>query len=219
VSGESGEVAGQRAPDVAPGATAAEGPDTAALPTDASLRTDAAAGAGREAVAAARDGLAAADLLALLTGVFPPGARAAHWGACLDTIGPLAAGIPADLTGWTEGRAWSARAELRWQQASDGTYRALYLGEAGAAPAGFTLLAADLRAVVAADAPGLLLWGARGSDGQYHAARLPRPLDYPAVASLGLASADSGAPSVSCELLLGHDGAVRWVRLALSEEA
>lgn len=171
------------------------------------------------AVAAAGDDLAAADLLALLAAVFPPGTRAAHWSACLDTIGPLAAGSPTELAGWTEGRVWGARAEVRWQRAPGGAYQALYLGDAASAPASLTPLADDLRAVVDAAAPALLFWGTRDADGRYQATRLPSPLDYPAAAALGLANEENGTASVPCELLVSPNGVVRWVRLALREEA
>jgi hypothetical protein len=167
---------------------------------------------GQPAVAGTRDGLSAADLLALLAAVFPAGTPARHWTAGLDRIGPLASGLPADLAGATEGRAWSARAELRWQQAGRDVFSALYLGEGEALPDGFAPLARDLRARPGEDAAGLHLWGRRGDDGLYRSTRLPRPLDYPAAGS---------APEVRqpYQLLVGPDGIAYFLRLTLAEEA
>jgi hypothetical protein len=130
----------------------------------------------------------------------------------VETIGPLASGLPTELAGWTEGRAWSARAEVRWQQASAGQFSALYLGGGEALPDGFAPLARDLRAVPGEDAAGLYLWGRRGDDGLYRSTRLPRPLDYPAA---------GGMPEARqpYQILVGSDGLVYFLRLTLAEEA
>ncbi|HZR97212.1 MAG TPA: hypothetical protein VFE37_00815 [Chloroflexota bacterium] len=167
---------------------------------------------GQPAVAGTRDGLSAADLLALLAALFPAGTPARHWTASLDSIGPLASGLPADLAGATEGRAWSARAELRWQQAGGGQFSALYLGEGEALPDGFAPLARDLRTRHGEAAAGLYLWGRRDADGRYRSTRLPRPLDYPAAGN---------APEVRqpYQLLVGPDGIAYFLRLTLAEEA
>jgi len=193
---------------------AAPGPESAAARPDTTLAEPAPAAAperGRPAVAGARDGLSAADLLALLAAVFSPGASVRHWTARLDAIGPLASGLPAALAGWTEGRAWSARAEVRWQQAGQGRYSALYLGEGERLPDGFAPLATGLRAVPGEDAAGLYLWGRRGPDGRYHATRLPHPLDYPAAAG----ALEARQPY---QVLVGPDEVVRFLRLTLAEE-
>jgi hypothetical protein len=203
------------APGEAPAATAA--PDATDTPVDALAGTATAAppttaAPGRPAVAGARDGLGTADLQAVLAAVFPGGTACRHWCARLDAIGPLAAGLPADLAAWTEGRAWGAGAEVRWQQDGAAGYRVLYLGEGDTLPDGFAPLGADLRALPGEAAAGLYLWGQRGDDRRYHATRLPRPLDYPAAA---------GAPAVRLpyQRLVGPDGLVRFLRLTLGEEA
>jgi hypothetical protein len=170
---------------------------------------------GEPAVVAVREGLAADELLAVLGSVFPAGTPSRHWCACLDTIGPLADGHPTDLAGWSEGRAWGARAEVRWQQAADGRYRVLYLGDGDTLPDGFTALDADLRAEPGEETAGVYLWGARGDDGRYHTTRLPRPLEYPGI---GATASDNREPRVPYRVLSGADGVARFVRLALAEE-
>ncbi len=215
------EVRASAAPEeLAAGASAA--PEEAAVAADevqttATVQTSAAPAEppsrpGVPAVAGVREELGADELLALLAAVFPPGTPCRHWCACLDTIGPLAGGLPSDLAGWSDGRAWGARAEVRWQQATDGRYGALYLADGETLPAGFAALDADLRAVPSEDAAGLYLWGTRRDDGRYHTTRLPRPLEYPGLGASGR------EPRVPYRVLWGADGVVRFVRLALVEE-
>jgi hypothetical protein len=178
----------------------------------ASEATAAASQPGLPAVAGTRDGLDAAALGAVLAAVFPSSTPCRHWCARPDAIGPLAAGLPADLAAWAEGRAWSAGAEVRWQQDGPERYRALYLAEGDTLPEDFAPLDAGLRALPGEAEPGLYLWGRRGDDGRYHATRLPRALDYPAAA---------GAPEVRLPYrqLVGPDGMVRFLRLTLGEES
>jgi hypothetical protein len=165
---------------------------------------------GVPALAAVRDDLTAESLLALLQATFAVG-RALHWSACLDTLGPITAGLPEDLTGWSEGRVWGTQAEMRWQPAGLERFSALYLGEGEALPEGFSVLASDLRAVPSAETEGLFLWGTRGTDGQYREPRLPRPLDY---AGLGVTATEARVP---CRLLVDAAGQVRFVRLSVDE--
>jgi hypothetical protein len=162
------------------------------------------------AVAAVRDDLTADALLALLRATFGSG-DALHWSACVDTLGPITAGAPQDLTGWSEGRVWGTRAEVRWQPAGGEHFSALYLGEGEALPEGFEALVGDLRAVPSAESEGLFLWGTRGADGQYRESRLPRPLDYTA---LGTTAAEARVP---CRLLVDAAGRVRFIRLTVEE--
>ncbi|HZU05013.1 MAG TPA: hypothetical protein VFB73_03495 [Chloroflexota bacterium] len=162
------------------------------------------------AVAGVRDGLTAEEVLELLAAVFPAGTPCQHWCAGPAAIGPLAAGRPTDLAGWTEGRVWGARAEVRWCRSAAGDYSVLYLGEGTALPSGFAPLASPLSAARARLA--LWLWGARGPDGRFSSAQLPRALDY-----AGIAPAASQV-CVPVQLLLAPDGRVCFVRLTLAEE-
>jgi hypothetical protein len=217
------------APDEQPGAAAevmpaASSPDPPAvaasetMPAAAGEPTVAEADAeptasepGLPAIAGTRDGLGAADLRAVLAAVFPSGTPCRHWCARPETIGPLAAGLPDDLAAWAEGRAWSAGAEVRWQQDGPERYRALYLADGDTLPEGFVPLGAGLRALPGEAEPGLYLWGRRGDDGRYHATRLPRALDYPAAAGVEV--------RVPYQRLVGLDGMVRFLRLTLGEES
>lgn len=196
------------------GSTAETSP-IAATTAEASATTTADPDVGRPgvpAVAGGRDDLTANTLLALLRATFADG-HAHHWGACLDTLGPISAGLPSDLAGWSEGRAWDARAEVRWQPASAERYAALYLGDGETLPEGFQALDGDLRAVPGAETDGLFLWGTRGADSQYWDPRLPRPLDY---AGLGATAPEARVP---CRLLVDADGQVRFIRLTTAVEA
>jgi hypothetical protein len=167
---------------------------------------------GWPAVAAARDGLDAEQLLGTLRAVFPAETRTCHWSACLDTISPIGAGLPADLAGWTEGRVWGRQAEVRWRPQSDGNFSALFLGDGELIPEGFSALGAPLRAVPSRDVDGLCLWGRRAADGRYYSSRLSRGLDY-----AGLET-DAAQARIPFRLLLDGAGQVRFVRLALTEE-
>jgi hypothetical protein len=162
------------------------------------------------AVAGVRDGLAAEEVLELLAAVFPAGTPCQHWCAGPAAIGPLAAGRPADLAGWTEGRVWGAQAEVRWRRDADGRYSVLYLGEGAELPSGFAPLASPLSTARARLT--LWLWGARGPDGHFHSPQLPRALDYS-----GIAPAASQV-RIPVRLLLAPDGRVCFVRLTLEEE-
>jgi hypothetical protein len=175
-------------------------------------------GAAPVAVAAARRGLGAGELLAMLAAVFPSSARCCHWCACVDTIGPVAGGLPADLSGWSEGRAWGAHAEVRWQQDADRSFSALYLGAAGSLPADFVVLGDELRAAPGEPAAGLYLWGTRDADGRFQDPRLPGPLEYPGLAATGPAS-DAPEARIPYQRLLAADGSVRFLRLTLPEDA
>jgi hypothetical protein len=161
---------------------------------------------GLPAVAGTRDDLTADALLALLRATFAD-SRTYGWGASIDTLGPISAGPPSNLDGWSEGRAWGAGAEVRWQPAGAERYAALYLGDGETLPEGFRALADDLRAVPSADPEGLFLWGTRGADGQYWDARSPRPRDY---AALGAMAPEVRVP---CRLLVDAAGQVRFIRL------
>ena len=167
---------------------------------------------GHPAVAGVRDDLTADVLLALLRAIFP-GDDTHYWVACLDTLGPVSAGLPTDLAGWSEGRAWGARAEVRWQPTDAERYSALYLGDGEALPEGFQPLAENLQALPSTEAEGFFLWGTRGANSQYWEPRLPRSLDY---AGLGAMASE---PRVPCRLLVGADGQVRFIRLAAPEDA
>jgi hypothetical protein len=215
--GAPGEGGAVSAPEPAelPSATSAPAaepivPSAAAEPTSAGASAADAGRPGVPAVAGVRDDLTADALLALLRATFAAG-RTLHWSACLDTLGPISAGLPTDLTGWTEGRAWGAGAEVRWQPAGDARFSALYLGEGDALPEGFQALATDLRAVPGAEPDGLFLWGTRGADGEYREPRLPRLLDY---AALGASAPQARLP---CRLIVDAAGQVRFVRLMLEE--
>jgi hypothetical protein len=169
------------------------------------------------AVAATCQGLGAPELLAVLAAVFSAGARCCHWCACVDTLGPVAAGLPADLSGWSEGRAWGAHAEVRWQQDPSGPYSALYLGTADRLPPDFLVLGPKLRAAPGEPADGLFLWGTRDADGRFRSPRLPHALEYPGLAVLAQA-ADAPEARVPYERLLAVDGTVRFLRLTLPEQ-
>ena len=164
------------------------------------------------AVAAARAGLDAEQLLGALQTVFPPDTRTCHWSACVDTLSPVQAGLPADLSGWAEGRVWGRQAEVRWRQQGNGHFSALFLGDGELIPDGFSALGEPLRAVPGEDVDGLYLWGTRAADGRYYSSRLPHGLDY---AGLGT---DAARARIPFRLLLDAAGQVRYVRLALPEE-
>jgi hypothetical protein len=164
---------------------------------------------GVPAVTGVRDDLTADALLGVLRTTFASG-PALYCVAWPDRIGPITRGVPQDLGGRSEGRMWGARAEVRWQPAGADRYRALYLGE-DALPDGFQPLASDLRALPSAEPEGLFLWGMRGADGCYHDPRLPRALDYAALA------ASAPEARLPCRLLVSTDGQVQFVRLALAE--
>ncbi|HZR97115.1 MAG TPA: hypothetical protein VFE37_00325 [Chloroflexota bacterium] len=210
-AGEAGMMAPAAAETDVVAATAGRGtPPAAQSAAEAEAAGDARPGV--PAVAGVRDDLTADGLLVLLRTTFPE-SRAHYWGARVDALGPIAAGVPADLAGWSEGRVWGARAEVRWRRAGAERYSALYLGEGETLPDGFRPLAGDLRAVPGAEAEGLFLWGTRGADGLYREPRLPHPLDY---AALGATAPEARVP---CRLLLGPDGQVRFIHLAAEETA
>jgi len=166
---------------------------------------------GVPAIAAVRDDLTADALLALLRATFADG-RAHYWVACPEALGPISAGLPTDLDDWSEGRVWSAVAEMRWHPSGAARFSALYLGEGDARPEGFQPLSDELRAVPSAEADGLFLWGTRAADGLYGEPRLPRPLDY---AGLGATAPEARLPY---RLLVGADGQVRFIRLTTLTE-
>ena len=167
---------------------------------------------GWPAVAAAREGMDAGQLLGAMRAVFPAETRTCHWSACVDTLSPIGAGLPGDLAGWAEGRVWGRQAEVRWRRQRGGHFSALFLGDGELIPAGFSALGAPLRAVPSRDVDGLCLWGSRAADGRYYSSRLPRGLDY---AGLGT---DAVQARIPFRLLLDAAGQVRFVRLALAEE-
>lgn len=210
VSASSAPEVVDRPPDE-PSARPPEEPGASA-PADA-LETTSAPDAGRPgvpALAAARDDLTADGILSLLPSLFPTG-RALHWGASLDTLGPITAGLPENLNGWCEGRVWGAQGEVRWQATEADHFSVLYLGEGDTPPDGFHPLTTDLRSVASAEPDGLVLWGAREADGQYRELRLPRPLDYSAVGATGVQA------HVPCRLLVDAAGQVRFIRLTVAE--
>ncbi|HLI28242.1 MAG TPA: hypothetical protein VKZ60_14305 [Chloroflexota bacterium] len=163
---------------------------------------------GPPAIVAHRVALTEAELLALLAAVFPEPAATRHWLASPARCGPVAVGLPASLDGWQEGRVWAAHAEVRWARQPAGRYRALYLAEGPAVPAGWEPLARDLHAQ---PGPALRLWGQRGADGRYHLRGRAEPLEY-----AGL-PVHAGVAWVSCRYFVDAAGVPRFIRLTQEE--
>jgi hypothetical protein len=166
---------------------------------------------GWPAAAGVCAGLSAEALLGVLRAVFPPEVRSCHWGARADAISPILAGLPTDLAIWSEGRAWSRQAELRWQTDDAEHFSTLYLGDGDALPADFDAVGGVVRAVPSQPDGSTYLWGTRGPDGRYRDLRLGHALDY---SGLG---GDQAAARVPYRLLLSASGEVRFVRWALEE--
>jgi hypothetical protein len=163
------------------------------------------------AVAGTRQGMTPAEVLATLRSVFSAGAAVCCWVARIDGIGSMADALPGDLTGCSEGRAWSVRAEVRWKARPGDGYAMLYLGASDQLPEGFVSLTTGLSEISGGDSGELYLWGTRGADGRYRSTRLGRPLEYPALVG------EHPEPRLPYRLLVDAAGLVRYVRLALRE--